>query len=181
MDEKEMRKHAVAPSLTVEQASAADIPLIMSIERSPGYPALVGSYDADEHRRRMEAPTCHYLLCRSGGELVGFTVIRRDDDGMGTAQLHRIAVSPPGKGYGSSFLQEICQWIFAEDDIQRLWLDVLPSNERAARLYLSMGFVREGVMRSALSVPGGRQDLVLMSLLREDWVQLNLQAGDPLL
>lgn len=172
-----MLKHAVAPSLTVERASAADIPLIMSIERSPGYPALVGSYDADEHRRRMEAPTCNYLLCRSAGELVGFAVIRRDDDGMGTAQLHRIAVSPPGKGYGSSFLQEICRWIFAEDDIQRLWLDLLSSNERAARLYRSMGFVREGVMRSALRVPRGRQDLVLMSLLREDWEQLHFWAG----
>ncbi|MBX4863942.1 GNAT family N-acetyltransferase [Rhizobium sophorae] len=91
--------------------------------------------------------------------------------------MHRIAVSPPGKGYGASFLQEICQWIFAEDDIHRLWLDLLPSNERAARLYRSMGFVREGVMRSALRVPGGRQDLVLMSLLREDWEQLYFRAG----
>lgn len=81
-----MLEHAVASSLTVEQASAADIPLIMSIERSPGYPTLVGSYGADEHRRRMEAPICNYLLCRSAGELVGFAVIRRDDDGMGTAQ-----------------------------------------------------------------------------------------------
>ena len=167
-----MGEHAVARSLTVELASAADIPLIMAIERSPGYPALVGSYDADDHRRRMEAPTCDYLLCRSVGQLVGFAVIRRDEDGMGTAQLHRIAVSPPGQGYGSSFLEEICLWMFAKDDIQRLWLDVLPSNERAARVYRSMGFVREGVMRSALSVPGGRQDLVLMSLLREDWQQL---------
>lgn len=174
---KDMRQCAVAHPFTVVQASAADIPLIMSIERSPGYPALVGSYDANEHHRRMEASTCDYLLCRSAGEPVGFAVIRRDDDGMGTAQLHRIAVSPPGKGYGASFLQEICRWVFAKGDIQRLWLDLLPSNERADRLYRSTGFVTEGVMRSALRVAAGRQDLVLMSLLREDWQQWCFQAG----
>ncbi|WSG99517.1 GNAT family N-acetyltransferase (plasmid) [Rhizobium johnstonii] len=169
MIEKDMRHSATAQSLTVEPASAADIPFIMSIERSPGYQALVGSYDATEHRRRMEAPTCTYLLCRNAGELVGFAVIRRDDDGMGTAQLHRIAVSPPGNGYGSAFLRKICRWVFSEHGLDRLWLDVLPSNVNAARLYEKLGFVREGVMRASLRVPGGREDLVLMSLLREDW------------
>jgi RimJ/RimL family protein N-acetyltransferase len=164
-----MIESATVQSLTVEPANAADIPFIMSIERSPGYPALVGSYDATEHRRRMEAPTCTYFLCRNAGELVGFAVIRRDDDGMGTVQLHRIAVSPPGNGYGSAFLRKICGWVFSEHGFDRLWLDVLPSNVHAARLYGKLGFVREGVMRAALRVPGGRQDLILMSLLREDW------------
>lgn len=77
----DMRQSATAQSLTVEQASAADIPFIMSIERSPGYPALVGSYDATEHRRRMEAPTCTYLLCRNAGELVGSKWLSRTSTG----------------------------------------------------------------------------------------------------
>jgi RimJ/RimL family protein N-acetyltransferase len=166
------RHSAVEQAITVGLASATDIALIMGIERSPGYPALVGSYDSTEHRRRMEAPNCTYLVCRSAGELVGFAVIRRDDDGMGTAQLHRIAVSPPGKGYGSAFLRETCHWVFAEHDIDRLWLDLLASNVRAATLYQNLGFVAEGIMRSSLRVTAGRQDLVLMSLLREDWEQL---------
>ncbi|HEX8049320.1 GNAT family N-acetyltransferase [Rhizobium sp.] len=126
MIEKDMCHSATAQSLTVEPASAADIPFIMSIERSPGYQALVGSYDATEHRRRMEVPTCTYLLCRNAGELVGFAVIRRDDDGMGAAQLHRIAVAPPGNGYGSAFLRKICRWGFSEHGLDRSWLDVLP-------------------------------------------------------
>jgi len=160
---------AFGQSLVVEPATRADIPLIMACERSPGYPALIGTYDADEHGRRMDLSNCTYLLCRGAGQMLGFAVIRRDDDGMGTAQLHRIAVSPPENGYGSVFLRRICHWVFAENDIDRLWLDLLASNRRAARLYQSLGFVREGVMRASLRVPEGRRDLVLMSLLREDW------------
>lgn len=169
MDAKEICDSAVRQVFTVEPAAAADIAFIMSIERSPGYPALVGCYEATEHLRRMVAPTCTYLLGRNAGEVVGFAVIRRDDDGMGTAQLHRIAVSPPGNGYGLAFLREICRWVFAEHDIDRLWLDLLPSNVRAARLYEALGFVKEGVMRASLRLGEGRQDLILMSLLRQDW------------
>ncbi|MBM7047226.1 MULTISPECIES: GNAT family N-acetyltransferase [Rhizobium] len=165
-----MRNSIIRQSMTVEPANIADIPFIMSVERSPGYQALVGHYDADEHRRRLVAPNCTYLLCRVEGQPVGFAVIRRDDDGMGTAQLHRIAVSPPGTGYGTTFLQTICQWVFAEHDVERLWLDLLPSNVRARHVYNKLGFVEEGIMRSALRLAdASRIDLVLMALLREQW------------
>lgn len=175
MDVKHRGVSAVLrPSFTVEPASDADIPFVMGIERSPGYPALVGCYDAAEHARRLSAPTCTYLIGRNASEAVGFAVLRRDDDGMGTAQLHRIAVSPPRNGYGSTFLLEICRWVFTENDIDRLWLDVLASNVRAARLYEKIGFVREGVMRASLRTPKGRMDLILMAMFREDWLKLRI-------
>ncbi|MET3588371.1 RimJ/RimL family protein N-acetyltransferase [Pseudorhizobium tarimense] len=162
---------AIRHSLMVEPAGVDDIPSIMAIERMPGYSELVGCYEAGEHLRRMAAPTCTYLLGRDAGEVVGFAVVRRDDDGMGTAQLHRIAVSSPGNGYGLAFMQEICRWVFEEHDIDRLWLDVLASNQRAVCLYAALGFVKEGVMRESLRLGEGRHDLVLMSLLRRDWTQ----------
>lgn len=169
MDAKQMCESAIEPLFTIKLGSAADLPLIMEIERRPGYAALVGCYEANEHIRRMAAPTCTYLLGCTVDEVVGFAVIRRDDDGMGTAQLHRIAVWPPESGFGSAFMRAVCRWIFAEHDVDRLWLDVLASNTRAEGVYQKFGFVREGVMRSSLRVTGGRQDLVLMALLREDW------------
>jgi len=156
-------------AMEIGLAGEGDIASIMALERSPGYQALVGRYEAEEHNRRMALPNCTYLLCRVQSELVGFAVIRRDDDGMGTAQLHRIAVSPPGHGYGNAFLRQICRWVFAEHDVDRLWLDLLASNVRATRLYQSLGFVREGVMRASLRTSQGHQDLVLMSLVRGDW------------
>jgi len=104
-----------------------------------------------------------------GGEPVGFAIIPPDDDSMGTAQLHRIAVSPPGAMSWRGILQKTCKWVFDEHDIDRLWLYLLVSNTRAARLYQTLGFAEEGIMRASLRTADGRHDLVLMLLLREGW------------
>ncbi|MBB4405737.1 ribosomal-protein-alanine N-acetyltransferase [compost metagenome] len=161
-------------SLSIIPATEADIPFIMSVERIPGYAALVGSYDADEHRRRIETANTNYFLCRLGTEPLGFAVVRLDDDGMGNAQLHRIAMARTGLGHGSAFLRQICRAVFAFQDIGRFWLDLLPSNVRARNVYQRIGFIQEGTMRQALRLKdGSREDLVLMSLLREEWRTLD--------
>lgn len=169
-----------SPHVSIIHATDADIPFIMSVERLPGYATLVGSYDSDEHQRRIAAPNTTYLLCRLGAEPVGFAVIRLDDDGMGNAQLHRIAMAPTGLGHGTQFLLLICSLIFALPDVGRLWLDLLPSNAHAKRVYRKIGFIEEGKMRSALRLSDGRrEDLVLMSLLREQW-QADIVSHVPL-
>lgn len=157
------------PALSIRHAGKADIPFIMSVERIPGYSDLVGSYDEAEHNRRLDAPNTTYLLCCLEAEPVGFAVVRLDDDGMGNAQLHRIAMAPAGLGHGSTFLRKICSLVFALPGVGRLWLDLLPSNTHAQGVYRKVGFVEEGTMRRALRLGNGsREDLLLMSLLRDD-------------
>ncbi|MCJ9719224.1 GNAT family N-acetyltransferase [Agrobacterium sp. SHOUNA12C] len=156
--------------LSIAHATEADIPFIMSVERLPGYAALVGSYDAAEHHRRLAAPNTNYLLCRLGAEPVGFAVVRLDDDDMGNAQLHRIAMAATGLGHGTAFLHQICRLVFSIYDVARFWLDLLPSNAHAKAVYSKIGFLQEGTMRGALRVSdGSRHDLLLMSLLRDQW------------
>ena len=165
-----MRIPSSISHVSIAHATDSDIPFIMSVEHLPGYAELIGCYDSDEHRRRISAPNTTYLLCRAAGEPVGFAVIRFDDDGMGNAQLHRIALAPTGLGLGTLFLKRICSLIFALPDVERLWLDLLPSNALAKRVYSKVGFIEEGTLRSALRLRNGRrEDLVLMSLLRAQW------------
>jgi RimJ/RimL family protein N-acetyltransferase len=139
-----------AQPLSIIPATEADIPFIMSVERTLGYAALIGSFNADEHRRRIETTNTNYLLCHLGAEPVGFAVVRLDDDGMGNAQLHRIAMAQTGLGHGSAFLRQICRLVFALHDVGRLWLDLLPSNVHAKDVYRRIGFIQEGTMRQAL-------------------------------
>jgi RimJ/RimL family protein N-acetyltransferase len=168
--EFDMDHSITKPHLSIRPATEADIPFIMSVERLPGYPALVGSYDASEHRRRFASVNSTYLLCLLGEDPVGFAVVRLDDDGMGNAQLHRIAMAQSGLGRGASFLREIGNMVFAIPDVGRLWLDLLPSNTVAKRTYRKVGFIEEGTMRSSLRLSDGRrEDLLLMSLVREQW------------
>ena len=101
---------------------------------------------------------------------------RLDDDDMGNAQLHRIAMAPTGLGHGTAFLHQICRLVFLIYDVARFWLDLLPSNAHAKAVYSKIGFLQEGTMRGALRVSdGSRHDLLLMSLLRDQW-QANIDS-----
>lgn len=55
---------------------ASDIPEVMRIERTPGYEAVVGRFEADEHARQLADPTVRYFGFRSGAGLAGFVILR---------------------------------------------------------------------------------------------------------
>jgi RimJ/RimL family protein N-acetyltransferase len=108
------------------------------------------------------------LVC----ERRAFAIIRDLNDIHGNVCLKRIAVAAPGQGTGSRFVGMIVRWVFTETSAYRLWLDVLANNARARHVYLTHGFVEEGLLRAAYKLPDeSRIDLILMSLLRPDWLQ----------
>ncbi|WP_180900277.1 GNAT family N-acetyltransferase [Martelella soudanensis] len=157
-------------NLAIRRATADDIGFIMTVERQPGYAERVGAYDAEAHAKKLGTTGCRYYIAVFGDKPVGFAVLRQNDDGMGVVNLNRIAVHPEDRGIGTEFVRCIAGEVFADLDNDRLWLDVLPSNLSARHLYSKVGFVEEGLMRSALRYPDGRRmDLILMSLLRTDW------------
>lgn len=155
--------------VSLRDATTADIAFIMRTERLPGHPERVGTFPREEHLRRMALPRSRYVICEIDGAEAGFAVLRRDEDGMGNLQLHRIAVVRPGFGHGAAFLGGLIREIFGDRETQRLWLDVLPDNAVARRLHASLGLRQEGVMRGALRLPdGARRDLLLMAMLCDD-------------
>ncbi|MUZ64272.1 GNAT family N-acetyltransferase [Agrobacterium vitis] len=157
-------------ALTIRPATPDDIDFVMRVERLPGYPERVGTYSVQEHKSRMADPNCRYLIGMCEAKHVGFAVLR-PDDGMGNVVIRRLAVEQSGSGIGSAFVLRLCTNVFADPTIGRLVLDVLPSNAIARRVYTKLGFVEEGLMRNALRYPDGRRaDLLLMALLRDDWL-----------
>jgi RimJ/RimL family protein N-acetyltransferase len=101
---------------------------------------------------------------------MAFAIICDINDADGNVCLKRIAAAVPGQGVGSKFLGMVVRWVFTETDTYRLWLDVLSHNARARHVYLSHGFVEEGLVRNAHKLTDdSRIDLILMSLLRPDW------------
>ncbi|MCF1449121.1 MULTISPECIES: GNAT family N-acetyltransferase [Rhizobium/Agrobacterium group] len=157
-------------ALAIRPATPNDIDFVMRVERLPGYPERVGTYSVQEHESRMADENYEYLIGICGEKPVGFAVLR-PDDGMGNVVIRRLAVEQSGRGMGSVFVQRICAAVFSDPTIGRLILDVLPSNTIARRVYTKLGFVEEGLMRSALRYPDGRRaDLLLMALLRDDWL-----------
>ena len=73
-----------------------------------------------------------------------------------------------GQGHMGKAVAEICRHIFAELQLCRIEAACLPENTRSARLLISAGFEREGLLRQYLEINGQRHDHVLFSLLNEN-------------
>jgi RimJ/RimL family protein N-acetyltransferase len=82
-----------------------------------------------------------------------------------------------GHGLGTEATRLLVRYGFNDLNLDRIWLRVYASNERAIKLYGHLGFQVEGTWRQAARVDGHPEDIVLMGLLRVEW----LNTGSNLL
>lgn len=76
-------------------------------------------------------------------------------------------------GYGADAVDALADFAFGVLRLDRLWLETASDNARAQRAYEKAGFSREGLLRHAYYQDGGYGDLVVMSLLRDEWAALD--------
>lgn len=74
-----------------------------------------------------------------------------------------------GQGYGTETVGLILHHGFRTLNLNRVSLRVYADNARAIRAYEKAGFVLEGRMRQAVYKQGRYQDVLLMSVLRQEW------------
>jgi RimJ/RimL family protein N-acetyltransferase len=80
-----------------------------------------------------------------------------------------------GKGYGTDAMQVLLRYAFTQINLERVSLSVFGYNPRAMRSYEKAGFKHEGAVRGFLYREGQRSDLLMMGVLRHEWI--NLQNG----
>ncbi|WP_371362116.1 Spermidine N(1)-acetyltransferase [Sporomusa rhizae] len=76
-----------------------------------------------------------------------------------------------GKGIGTEAMSLILEFAFNELNLHRVYLKVFSFNERAIKLYEKMGFIHEGKFRQALYRTGKWHDIVIMSILKNEYNQ----------
>ena len=77
-----------------------------------------------------------------------------------------------GHGYGRDAIQSLLDYAFRLRNMRRVYLSVNGNNQRAIRAYRSCGFREEGCLRAHVWNNGEYIDLVIMGLLREEWLEL---------
>ena len=75
-----------------------------------------------------------------------------------------------GKGAGTFGLHEIIRHGFLNLNLRRIELEVLETNSRGIHIYEKMGFVYEGRRRQAIYKQGRFQDILIYSLLRDEFL-----------
>lgn len=122
------------PLITVRRATAADASAVSGLLTQ----AFGRPHDLTLERSTSDSErTLVIELC---GEVVGTLRVSLDRDGAG---VYGFAVDPAfqGRGVGRDVLRRVCSQLLS-DGAQRVGLEVAVDNDRALRLYTSVGFTR---------------------------------------
>jgi len=73
------------------------------------------------------------------------------------------------QGHGEEATRLLLSYAFDRLDLHRVYLDTYEYNNRAIRCYEKCGFKKEGCLRKGRYWRGGRHDIVIMSILQEEF------------
>jgi UDP-4-amino-4,6-dideoxy-N-acetyl-beta-L-altrosamine N-acetyltransferase len=124
-----------------------------------------------------------------------YWIIEMDGAPVGLANLYDIArthrrcawayyLAEPqvrGKGVGSFVEFTMIEKVFGEFGLDKLWCEVLASNEAVWKLHERFGFRQEARLRDHVIKAGARQDVLGLGLLRSDWPEPRAKAREQLL
>jgi RimJ/RimL family protein N-acetyltransferase len=77
-----------------------------------------------------------------------------------------------GKGYGTDAFGVLVRFAFEQMNLNKVRLRVYDFNERGVKSYFKLGFKHEGAMRQELFKDGQYHDIIMMGLLREEWLKM---------
>lgn len=77
------------------------------------------------------------------------------------------------RGYGTEVMTLLLRHGFRTLNLNRVYLRVYAENKRAIRTYEKVGFLHEGSLRQAVYKNGKYSDVLIMSVLREEWDDRN--------
>ncbi len=132
---------------------------------------VVRKYVADDENPAAEQFTI-MLKEKDDARRIGRIVLADIEKGW-KAELWRIYIADTalrGKGYGREAMEAIMEYCFCQLGLERLYLDHYTGNP-ASYLYLSLGFIYEGVLRKNCRKNGVLYDVHLMSMLKEEYLQ----------
>lgn len=131
----------------------------------------------DEHDHWFDVvrhdPRRHYWIIEADGEPVGLANLADMDPAHRRCAWAYYLASPKVRGLGvGSFVEFwIIEHVFSDLGLNKLWCEVLVSNESVWRLHELYGFQREALFRQHVTKGGHEIDVVGMGLLASDWAQ----------
>lgn len=151
-------------------ATTADLPAIVSLERTPFAREFIGQWSEERHRAALSSGDARYYVHEADwGEIEAYAILRGFQETSGSIELKRIVVAVPERGLGKRMLRELQHIVFGEFGAHRFFLDVFEDNARARHVYEGLGFRYEGMMREAANRDGQWCNLHLMSMLESEF------------
>jgi RimJ/RimL family protein N-acetyltransferase len=81
------------------------------------------------------------------------------------------------KGFGTEAMRLMVAYGFMNLNLNRIYLRVLETNPRGVRCYEKAGFKHEGRLREAHFLDGHYIDVLMMSILKNEWMKEQMKEG----
>jgi RimJ/RimL family protein N-acetyltransferase len=105
------------------------------------------------------------------GDPIGLIIVRVDRPEARSVELSLLVDADRwGEGFGSDMMETTLDACVAGWGIHRIGVRVEADNERALALYRRLGFTEEGRLRQAAFRDGRHGDVLLFSLLADEWL-----------
>ena len=130
----------------------------------------------------MTATDRHYLIIEWNGVAVGLANLADISTVHEKATWAYYLADPAtrGKGIGACVEYLMIEKAFSAFGLEKLWCEVLVSNEAVWKLHESFGFKREAEFRRHVVKSDGPHDVYGLGLLKSDWLQKRDAARERL-
>ena len=113
------------------------------------------------------------FIIQEGPADIGCIAIYNIDKENKQAEIGRIIIGEDkyrskGFAYGAGIIH--LKYAFVTLNMERLYLQIFADNEVAFNLYRKLGFAKEGLLRGAILTPSGRKDIIVMGLLKREFL-----------
>ncbi len=158
----------------------SDLDFVLSLEQDPANLPFITPWERTQHEAAIRFPDFRHFIIEAGAGLdaAGFVILIGCRSQHQSLELKRMVVQDKGQGYGRAALRVVKKIVFDDLGAHRFWLDVKERNARAQGLYQSEGFVLEGRLRDAVRVAGGRDSLIVMSMLAPEFAARRAQGQE---
>ena len=166
----------------VRRPEPDDLPALYEQKNDPEIANLLGGFtigysmadlaDWLEYHRKNRNEALWVIADRESNNCWGHVGLYNIDHRIRCAEFaimigHRSAW---GQGVGRKCTQFVLEYGFEDLNLNRIYLSVLATNERAINLYLKIGFREEGKLEQAQYKGGCYVDVVLMRILRKEYL-----------
>ena len=130
-------------------------------------------FNAMSQRPQSEKTLSIEIHNESGWKLIGNCVVFDIDTVARSGELGIMLGEKDewNKGYGTEAMKLLLRHCFNTLNFNRVQLRVYSENLRAKRAYEKAGFVEEGRLREAIYKNGNYDDVIVMGILRSEWIQ----------
>lgn len=176
--------HFHLANCSLRKPEPADIEALFAQKNDPEVAAMLGGFTKGYTRadlaRWVEAHAqakdeALYVITNESDRCLGHVGLYKIDHRVRSAEFAILVGDKKAwrTGIGRACTSFMLRFGFEELQLHRIYLEVLASNDRARKLYDSLGFKHEGTLRDAQWKGGRYLDVHVMSILDDEWREKN--------